>query len=165
MIRALATLVGFACAAALLLLVPDVGAAEGGDVWQRAALLAGAGLVAGALSRLGGIRRAGHHVNVSLLVAAFVPWTLLALALTAHRAGTPVWLADLAHDVVPDGALTRWSASFPILAFAAGLLLAFALVEPDAAPRTHTVRATEQTVVDAPAVVDDPPETVELRPV
>ena len=40
MIRALTTLLGLACAAALLLLVPDTGSAEGGGLWKRAALLA-----------------------------------------------------------------------------------------------------------------------------
>ena len=60
MIRALTTLVGLACAAALLLLVTDTGSAEGGGLWQRAALLAGAGLVAGAFYQLGGIRRPGR---------------------------------------------------------------------------------------------------------
>ena len=41
-----------------------------------------------------------------------------------------MWLSDLTHDVLPDSALTRWSPSFPILAFTDGLLFAFALVEP-----------------------------------
>ena len=49
MIRALTTLVGLACAAALLLLVTDTGSAEGGGLWKRAALFAAAGLVAGVL--------------------------------------------------------------------------------------------------------------------
>ena len=45
MIRALTTLVGLACAAALLLLVTEIGAAEGGGLWKRAALYAAAGLL------------------------------------------------------------------------------------------------------------------------
>lgn len=130
MIRALSTLAGLACAAALLLLVPDTGSGEGGGLWQRAALLAAAGLVAGALYQLGGVRRPGVHLNLPLLVGAFVPWTLLALAICAQRAGTPSALTNLVHDVLPDSVLTRWSPSFPILAFTSGLLLAFALVEP-----------------------------------
>jgi hypothetical protein len=139
MMRALTTLIGLAGAAALLLLVNDTGAAEGGDLWQRAALLGGAGLVAGAFYQLGGVRRPGLRPNVPLLVLVFVPWSLLALAICAHRAGTPVWLSDLAGDVAPDSALARWSPSFPILAFTDGLLLGFALVgtrvrEPAAEP-------------------------------
>jgi hypothetical protein len=129
-IRALTTLVGLVCAAALLLLVNDTGSAEGGGLWKRAALLAGAGLVAGAFYQLGGIRRPGVRLNMPLFVGAFLPWTLLALAICANRSGTPVWLRDLTHDVVPDSALTRWSPSFPILAFTDGLLFAFALAEP-----------------------------------
>jgi hypothetical protein len=65
-----------------------------------------------------------------MLLGAFLPWSLLALAICAQRAGTPSSLTDLVRDVLPDGLLTRWSASFPVLAFTSGLLLAFALVEP-----------------------------------
>jgi len=144
MIRALTTLVGLACAAALLLLVIDTGAAEGGDLWQRAALLAGAGLVAGAFYQIGGIRRPGVRINLPLFIGAFVPWTLLTLAICAQRAGTPVWMVDLAHDALPDSALVRWSASFPILAFMAGLLLAFALVEPLVQEKLHAIRASDE---------------------
>jgi hypothetical protein len=129
-IRALTTLVGLVAAAALLLLVNDTGSGDGGDLWQRAALLAGAGIVAGGFYQLGGIRRPGVRLNIPLFIGAFVPWTLLALAICANRAGTPVWLDNLAHDVLPDNLLTRWSPSFPILAFTDGILLAFALVEP-----------------------------------
>ena len=86
MIRALTTLVGLACAAALLLLVTEIGAAEGGGLWKRAALYAAAGLVAGFFYQLGGIRRPGVRVNVPLFVCAFVPWTLLAVAICAQRA-------------------------------------------------------------------------------
>jgi hypothetical protein len=144
MIRALTTLVGLAGAAALLLLVIDTGAAEGGDLWQRAALIAGAGLVAGAFYQLGGIRRPGVRVNLPLFIGAFVPWTLLTLAICAQRAGTPVWMTDLAHDVLPDSALVRWSASFPILAFMDGMLLSFALVEPLVQEKLHAVRVTDE---------------------
>jgi hypothetical protein len=130
MIRALTTLVGLACAAALLLLVLDVGSAEGGGLWKRAALLAVAGLVAGFFYQLGGIRRPGVKLNLPLLLGAFLPWSLLALAICAQRAGTPSSLTDLVRDILPDSALRRWSPSFPIFAFTSGLLLAFALVEP-----------------------------------
>ena len=127
MIRALTTLVGLACAAALLLLVPDVGAAAGGGLWKRAALFAAAGFVAAAFYQLGGIRRPGVKLNLPLLLVAFLPWTLLAVAICAQRAGTPSSLTDLVRDILPDSALRRWSLSFPILAFTSGLLLAFAL--------------------------------------
>jgi hypothetical protein len=164
MIRALTTLLGLACAAALLLLVNDTGAAEGGDLWQRAALIAGAGLVAGAFYQLGGIRRPGVRVNVPLFVGAFVPWSLLALAICAHRAGTPVWLTDLVRDVLPDSVLSRWSTTFPILAFTAGLLLAFSLVEPLVQEHPREVGVVEDDTVPArPVAVADPPETVEVR--
>lgn len=165
MIRALTTLAGLACAAALLLLVPDTGSGEGGDLWQRAALIAFAGFVAGAFYQLGGIRRPGVRLNLPMLLAAFLPWTLLTLAICAQRAGTPVWLSDLAHDVLPKGALTRWSLSFPILVFVDGLLLAFALVEPrigDVA-HVHEVEDTETVVPARPvAVAEAAPEPVDL---
>jgi hypothetical protein len=163
MIRALTTLVGLAGAAALLLLVTDTGAAEGGELWQRAALFAGAGLVAGAFYQLGGIRRPGVRLNAPLLIGAFVPWTLLAVAICAHRAGTPVWLSDLTHDILPDSALTRWSPSFPILAFMNGVLLAFALVEPLVQEHLRTPAVAAPVTPARPVAVADPPEPVEAR--
>jgi hypothetical protein len=163
MIRALTTLVGLACAAALLLLVPDTGSAEGGGLWQRAALLAAAGLAAGAFYQLGGIRRPGVRLNVPLLVAVFVPWSALAVAICAQRAGTPVWLSDLVHDVLPDSVLKRWSPSFPILAFTDGLLFAFALVEPLVQDQVHKVEVVEEAEPPRPVAVADPPEPVEVR--
>jgi hypothetical protein len=163
-IRALTTLAGLACAAALLLLVPDTGSAEGGGLWGRAALLAAAGLVTGAFYQLGGIRRPGVRLNVPMLVGAFIPWSLLAGAICAHRAGTPVWLSDLVHDIVPEGALTRWSPSFPILAFTEGLLFAFALVEPLVEERAH-VQVVEDVAPTRPvADREEPePEAVDIR--
>jgi hypothetical protein len=163
MIRALTTLAGLACAAALLLLVPDTGSAEGGGLWKRAALLAAAGLVAGAFYQLGGIRRPGMRLNVPLFVCAFVPWTVLAVAICAQRSGTPASLTDLVRDILPTSALTRWSASFPILAFTSGLLLAFALVEPRVQEPVR-VRATVSDVVDENEAVEEV-EEVEERPV
>src|ERR1700730_17501369 len=115
MIRAFTTLLGLVCAAGLLLAVPDMGSTEGGGLWQRAALLAAAGLVAGALYQLGGIRRAGVRLNRPLLIFAFVPWTLIAVAICAQRSGTPASLTDLVRDILPAGVLGRWSASFPVL--------------------------------------------------
>ena len=98
------------------------------------------------------------RINIPLFIGAFVPWTLLAVAVCTHRAGTPVWIADLVHDVLPDSVLTRWSPSFPILAFTDGLLLAFALVEPLVQEHVHKIRMTD---VPAPATrplesADDP---------
>ena len=155
--RALMTLIGLAGAAALLLLVNDTGSSEGGDLWQRAALIAAAGLVAGVFAQVGGIGRPGVHANVPLLIFAFAPWTVLALAVTAHRAGTPVALSDLASDLVPGGAFARWSSSFPILVFVDGLLLGLALIEPrvrvravEAAPLTETVAPTETLTATEP---------------
>ena len=159
MFRALTTLVGLACAAALLLLVNDTGSADGGGLWKRAALLVGAGVVAGAFYQLGGIRRPGVRLNIPLFVGAFAPWTLLALAICANRSGTPVWLTDVTHDILPDTVLTRWSPSFPILAFTDGLLFAFALVEP-------LVQRTPEAGVIAPATPVAPraPEASTTRP-
>ena len=105
MIRALTTLAGLACAAALLLLVPDTGSAEGGGLWKRAALLAAAGLVAGVFYQLGGIRRPGVRLNAPMLIGAFLPWTVLAVAICAQRSGTPSSLTGWVHDVLPDSAL------------------------------------------------------------
>ncbi len=164
MIRALTTLVGLIGAAALLLLVTDTGEAEGGGLWQRAALLAAAGLAAGTFYQLGGIRRPGVRVNMPLFVGAFVPWSLLALAICAHRAGTPVFLTDLVHDILPDSTLERWSPSFPILAFTDGLLLAFALVEPLVQDHVRRAGVIEEDAPTRPVAVADPPETVRSAP-
>jgi hypothetical protein len=155
MIRALTTLVGLACAAALLLLVNDTGSGDGGGLWKRAGLIVGAGVVAGAFYQLGGIRRPGVRLNVPLFIGAFVPWTLLALAICANRSGTPVWLTDLTHDILPDSVLTRWSPSFPILAFTDGLLFAFALVEPlvQQAPQVRVISPVEPATPIAPDAV------------
>jgi hypothetical protein len=154
MIRAITTLLGLASAAALLLLVPDTGSADGGGLWQRAALLAAAGLVAGAFYQLGGIRRPGVRLNLPVLVGAFLPWTLLAVAICAQRSGTPSTLTRWVRDILPDSALTRWSPSFPILAFTSGLLLAFALVEPLVQVRVRAVA----TVMDVEQPVEEPVE-------
>jgi hypothetical protein len=147
-IRALTTLVGLAAAAALLLLVPDTGTAEGGGLWKRAALIGAAGLAAGFFYQLGGIRRPGVRVNLPMFVGAFLPWSLLAVAICAQRSGTPSSLTDLVRDVLPDSALSRWSPSFPILAFTSGLLLAFALVEPRIAVRLAVREVPDDVVED-----------------
>ena len=83
---------------------------------------------------------------------AFLPWTLLAVAICAQRAGTPSSLTDLVRDILPDSALRRWSLSFPILAFTSGLLLAFALVEPRVGERPaepESRRGRAETIDDA----------------
>ena len=152
------TLIGLACAAALLLLVNDTGSAEGGGLWKRAALLVGAGLIAGAFYQLGGIRRPGVRLNLPLFVWAFLPWTLLTLAICSNRSGTPVWLSDITHDLLPESALTRWSPSFPILAFTDGLLFAFALVEP-LVERVQHVAAVEPVEPASDATVVRPART------
>jgi hypothetical protein len=100
------------------------------------------------------------RLNVPLFVCAFVPWTVLAVAICAQRSGTPASLTDLVRDILPTSALTRWSASFPILAFTSGLLLAFALVEPRVQEPVR-VRATVSDVVDENEAVEE----VEERPV
>jgi hypothetical protein len=167
MIRALTTLVGLACAAALLLLVNDTGSAEGGGLWKRAALLAGAGIVAGAFYQIGGIRRPGVRLNIPLFIGAFLPWTLLALALCSNRSGTPVWLNDLTHDILPDSALTRWSPSFPILAFTDGLLFAFALLEPvvQQAPQVRIISPVAAATPVAPEAESEPEAEAETETV
>jgi hypothetical protein len=162
MIRAFTTLIGLACAAALLLLVPDTGSAEGGGLWKRAALLAAAGLVAGAFYQLGGIRRTGVRLNLPFLIGAFLPWTLLAIAICAQRSGTPSTLTRWVRDILPDSALTRWSGSFPILAFTSGVLLALALVEPLVQAQVREITAVkdvEEPVRDhVQEPVDEPAE-------
>jgi hypothetical protein len=165
MIRAFTTLAGLACAAALLLLVTDTGSAEGGGLWQRAALLAAAGLVAGVLYQLGGIRRAGVRLNLPLLIVAFVPWTLLAVAICAQRSGTPASLTDLVRDILPAGVLVRWSASFPVLAFTSGLLLAFGLVEPLVQEHVEVAEAAETNEVEPVRPVAEAEDVEPARPV
>ena len=106
------------------------GSLEGGDLWQRAALIAFAGFVAGVFYQLGGIRRPGVRLNLPMLLGAFLPWTLLTLAICAQRAAHRSGSATCARHPCP-GARSRagrcrsrswpsWTAS----------LLAFALVEP-----------------------------------
>ena len=89
------------------------------------------------------------------------PWTLLAIAICAQRAGTPAFLTDLVRDVLPGSALRRWSLSFPILAFTSGLLLAFALVEPRVAEptvvREEIAAEAEVEHADEPLALAGPP--------
>ncbi len=129
MIRALTTLAGLAGAAAILYFVTDVGVSRG-SWWAFALVWAAAGLVVGILYQGGGRRAPGMRMNVPLLILAFLPWTLLTAALVAVEANKPVWLADRGRDVIPDAWIARWEFSLPAFAFAAGLLLAFSLIEP-----------------------------------
>jgi len=161
-IRALTTLIGFACAAALLLLVPDTGAAQGGDFWWRAALLAAAGLVGGVFYSAGGVRRPGLRPNLPLLVLAFLPWLLLTLAICVQRAGTPTFLSDLAHDILPASMRRRWSFSAPVLAFTSGLLLAFALIEPRVAERVTPTRERIEEEIPEERTAQPAEETLAL---
>ena len=122
------------------------------------------GSLRGFFYQLGGIRRPGVRVNVPLLRRrAFLPWTLLAIAICAQRAGTPAFLTDLVRDVLPDSALRRWSLSFPILAFTSGLLLAFALVEP----RVRSHRGARDEIAEKPRSIhaDEPVALAGPRPV
>lgn len=157
MIRGIATLVGLACAA-VVLLVPDVSWSDGGDLWKRAALLAAAGIFVGGSYQLGGIRRPSVRLNMPMLVGAWLPWSVLAVAICAYVAGSPSWLSRWVQDIVPAGALARWSPSFPILAFTSGLLLAVALIEPLVQQSTHLQPTTARPI--APAKGANPAEPV-----
>jgi hypothetical protein len=129
MIRALTTLVGLVAAAAILYFVSDIDQ-TGGSFWVVALVWAAAGLVVGVLYQAGGRRAPGVRMNLPLLIAGFLPWTLLSAALVAVQAGQPVWLADRGRDVLPDRWIPRWDMSLPAFAFGSGLLLALALIEP-----------------------------------
>ena len=161
MIRALTTLVGLACAAALLLLVPDMGAADGGGLWKRAALLAAAGLVAGAFYQLGGIRRPGVQAQPAPAARGLPARGRCSPSRSARSArARPSSLTDLVRDILPDSALRRWSLSFPILAFTSGLLLAFALVEPRVGERPAEPEVVAETETIDAAEPAPPLETV-----
>jgi hypothetical protein len=128
-IRALTTLAGAAAAAAILYLVSDIGQ-RGGSYWPIALVWAAAGLALGVFYQAGGRRAPGLRTNTPLLIFAFAPWTVLTAALVAVEAHDPVWLSDRAKDLLPDAWISRWQVSLPAFAFAAGLLLAFSLLEP-----------------------------------
>ena len=157
MIRALTTLVGLVCAAALLLLVTDTGSAEGGGLWQRAALLAGAGPGRRRLlptRRHPPAGRASQHAAADRrlrAVDAARGCDLRASRGHARLAQRP------RHRHPPGQRAERWSASFPILAFTDGLLLAFALVEP--LVQDHVRRA--DVVEEAPPLG---PSRSQIRP-
>jgi hypothetical protein len=129
MVRALATLVGLAAAAAILFVVSDVGD-SGGSFWTRGLVWAAAGLALGVLYQAGGRRSPGVRANTPMLVLAFLPWTVLSAALVAVAADNPAWMSDRARDFLPDSWIARWEISLPAFAFGSGLLLAFSLIEP-----------------------------------
>jgi hypothetical protein len=128
MVRALVTLVGLAAAAALFYAAPEL---EDGEVgWWAASLWAAAGLAVGLAYQAGGVRAPGLRMNLPLLVLAFLPWAALTAGLVALEASPGSAVADAARSVLP-GALERnWPAALPAWAFAAGLLLALATIEP-----------------------------------
>jgi hypothetical protein len=147
MIRALVALLGFAGAAALLAIAPEVASMDGTGLWWVYLVVGAAGLVAGALYQAGGIRSPGIMVNVPLFLLVFVPWTLLAIGLTSLSANPSSFAADWT-DNLPDTVQTNWQAMLPAWWFGAGLLLAFALVEP----------RVRRRVTDEDAVVRRPGE-------
>ena len=162
MIRALSTLIGAAAAAAILYLVSDVGQ-SGGSYWPIALVWAAAGLALGVFYQAGGRRSPGLRTNIPLLILVFAPWTLLTSALVAYEAHDPVWLADRAKDVLPDAWITRLETSLPAFAFAAGLLLAFSLLEPRIGLRPP--EPVPEPVVEAnPYVPETPWQPPEERP-
>jgi hypothetical protein len=156
MIRALTTLFGLIAAAVILYFVTDIDQ-SGGSFWLVALVWAAAGLAIGVLYEAGGRRAPGLRMNLPLLILGFLPWTLLTAALVAVEAGKPVWLADRGRDVLPDRWIPRWDASLPAFAFGAGLLFAFALIEPRVGVRGETP-AESSTAPVMPYTPYIPPE-------
>src|SRR4051812_17327118 len=176
MIRALATLLGFAAAAVLLALAPDAGDLTGDHLWYVAGVWAAAGLVAGILYQAGGVRRPGTRLNMPMLFLAWLPWTLLAAGAIVQIAEPGSDVARLYRDVLPDSWLAHWAIAMSALAFGSGLLLAFSLIEPRVAVnRIVTVAEDERSEDDddrppAPAPVRDerpvaPAPVTDERPV
>jgi hypothetical protein len=130
MIRALATLLGFAAAAVLLAVAPDAGDLTGDHLWYIAGVWAAAGLVAGIFYQAGGVRRPGTRLNMPMLFLAWLPWTLLAAGAIVQIAEPGSDVARLYRDVLPDTWLAHWAIAMSALAFGSGLLLAFSLIEP-----------------------------------
>ncbi len=162
MIRALATLVGAAAAAAILYLVSDIGQ-SGGSYWPIALVWAASGLAFGILYQVGGRRAPGLRTNIPLLIFACAPWTVLTAALVAYQAHNPVWLADRAKDLLPNGWITRLESSLPVFGFVTGLLLAFSLLEPRIGLRPPDP-AHEPAVETNPYAPENPWQAPEERP-
>jgi hypothetical protein len=65
---------------------------------------------------------------------------------------------------LPRGALTRWSLSFPILAFVDGLAAGLRTGRAAVGDRVDVSEAEEvETFASRPVAVADPPETVKVR--
>ena len=109
MIRALATLMGFAAAAVLLALAPNAGDLTGDTLWYVAGVWAAAGLVAGVFYQAGGVRRPGTRLNLPMLFLAWLPWSLLAAGAIVQLAEPGGDVARLYRDVLPDTWLAHWA--------------------------------------------------------
>ncbi len=173
MIRALVALIGFAAAAALLGVAASVATMGGTGLWWVYLVVGAAGLVAGALYQLGGVRSPGFHVNVPLFLLVFVPWTALTVGLTSLSANPGSFAADWT-DNLPNTVQTNWQTMLPAWWLGAGLLLAFSIIEPRVRRRLpedeHVVRrpgepaygsdvvvARRRTAVDEPATTSGDP--------
>jgi hypothetical protein len=145
MIRALVALIGFAAAAALLAVAPEVATMSGTGLWWVYLVVGAAGLVAGAVYQLGGVRSPGIRVNVPLFLLVFVPWTALAVGLTALTANPSSFAARWTANL-PNTVQANWQTMLPVWWFAAGLLLAFSIIEP----RVRRVVAEDDAVLRRP---------------
>jgi hypothetical protein len=179
MIRALAALLGFAAAAALLELAPRAGDLAGTHLWYVAGVWALAGVVAGALYQAGGVRRPGLRMNSWMLILVFAPWMVLSLAVVTQVSNPGSMVARWARDAAPDVWLSHWMSALAVFPFVAGLLLALSFVEPlvgvrpvirdEVAPAPamrddRPVRASDDTLVDHRALrPEDAPDTVRER--
>jgi hypothetical protein len=161
MIRALATLLGFAAAAVLLALAPDAGDLTGDTLWYIAGVWAAAGLVAGILYQAGGVRRPGTRLNQPMLFLAWLPWSLLAAGAVVQLAEPGGDVARLYRDVLPDTWLAHWTIAMSVLCFGSGLLLAFTLIEPRVAVNRIVTVAEED---ERPVAVEPRPEPVAVQP-
>jgi hypothetical protein len=130
MIRALAALIGFAAAAALLAIAPEVADLSGNDLWLVSGIWALAGFVAGVLYQTGGVRRPGLRMNGWLLVLAFLPWLAVTIGLVSVASDPGSTVAGWMRDLTPDTVLGNWLPALSAFAFGTGLLLAFSLIEP-----------------------------------
>jgi len=166
MIRALATLLGFAAAAVLLALAPNAGDLTGDDLWYIAGVWAAAGLVAGVLYQAGGVRRPGNRLNLPMLFLAWLPWSLLAAGAVVQAAEPGSDIARLYRDVLPDTWLAHWTIAMSALTFGSGLLFAFSLIEPRVAVnRIVTVAdADEERPAEEPAAVADTTTDLDQQP-
>ncbi len=161
MIRALATLLGFAAAAVLLAVAPNAGDLTGNTLWYVAGIWAAAGLVAGFFYQAGGVRRPGTRLNQPMLFLAWLPWSLLAAGAVVQLAEPGGDVARLYRDVLPDTWLAHWAIGMSALCFGSGLLLAFTLLEPRVSVNRIVTVAEEE---ERPVVVEPRPEPVAVEP-